>query len=72
VVPTANSQINFLLFASNITPTAATTSDPSHIDLLKNTDPNTPTLVNANIYQRFIITAWWSDPTATINAALWT
>lgn len=75
-IPTAPSDIDNLLWATDRVPTVAATSSPAHIDLLGNTDGETPTLVNAKDYRLFILTGWHPAPTGnptsmTLNAALW-
>ncbi len=63
---TENIAIDTLLYSTNLNPTQATNASPNNTDLFGNTDPNTATIVRAEIYRRFILTGWRSStPNAT-------
>jgi len=71
----APSAIDNLLWGS-VAPTNAASSAPTHVDLAGNSDGETPTIVNAKDYKRFILTGWHPAPSGlptamTLNAALW-
>jgi len=60
-IPTENVAIDTLLYGANLNPTQATSASPSNTDILANTDPETPTLVRAEAYRRFLLTGWRSS-----------
>jgi hypothetical protein len=74
-VPTEPTNIETLLY-SLVTPTVASSSSPTHKDLLDTTDGEMPTIAHALPYRRFILTGFHPQPSGsptsmTLNVALW-
>jgi hypothetical protein len=64
------------LLYSLVTPTVASSSSPTHKDLLDTTDGEMPTIAHALPYRRFILTGYHPAPSGsptsmTLNVALW-
>lgn len=57
-IPCEPHHIDTLLYATDLTPSSSDTASPSNIDLLRNTDSNTPTLIRAEQYRRFLLIGW--------------
>ncbi len=57
-IPTEPVGVDTLFYGATFTPTQNTSASPSNTDLANNTDPDTPTIINASAYRRFILVGY--------------